>query len=228
MYCYDQKQFFLNAKTLLSCLFFIVCGVLSANALSASCAQALDEVFGNEGGYQNSRNDGGNWSSKKVGIGTMCGGTKYGIACAYNPGVDIKNLTKDQAAKIYQNRECKEIRMSELNGRVIPTLVLDLAVNMGVEMAIKLMGTTINLLSPPDKQIKFNDVMTDEIVNWYNENTKTRDGQIMFFSVLTLTAIDRYVYIVESNKKQAIWLLGWIRRAIPNEIELIRPNKNPN
>jgi len=70
--------------------------------------------------------------------------------------------------------------------------------------------------------------MTDEIVNWYNENTKTRDSQILFFSVLTLAAIDRYAYIVESNKKQAVWLLGWIRRAIPNEIELIRPNKNPN
>lgn len=226
MYCYDQKESFLKAKSLLSSLFFIVCSVLSANALGASCAQALDEVFGNEGGYQNSRNDGGNWSSKKAGVGKMCGGTKYGIACAHNPGVDIKNLTKDQAAKIYQNRECKEIRMSELNGSVVPTFVLDLAVNMGVEMAIKLMGTTINLLSSPDKQIKFNDVMTDEIVNWYNEYTKTRDGQILFFSVLTLTAIDRYVYIVESNKKQAVWLLGWIRRAVPNEIELIRPIKN--
>jgi hypothetical protein len=228
MYCCNKKQFDLNARRLLSNLFFIAFSIFSTNALSASCAQALEEVFGNEGGYQNSRNDGGNWSSKKVGVGKMCGGTKYGIACAYNPGVDIKNLTKDQAAKIYQNRECKEIRMSELNGRVIPTFLLDLAVNMGVEMAIKLMGTTINILNPLDKQIKFNDVMTDEMVNWYNENTKTRDGQILFFSVLTLTAIDRYVYIVESNKKQSVWLLGWIRRAIPNEIELIRPNKNPD
>ena len=228
MYCSNKKQFVLKSRELLTNLFFIGCIFFSTNVLSASCVQALDEVFGNEGGYQNSRNDGGNWSSKKVGVGKMCGGTKYGIACAYNPGVDIKNLTKDQAARIYQNRECKEIRMSELNGQVTPTFILDLAVNMGVEMAIKLMGTTINILNPLDKQIKFNDVMTDEMVNWYNENTKTRDGQILFFSVLTLTAIDRYVYIVESNKKQSVWLLGWIRRAIPNEIELIRPNKNPD
>ena len=68
--------------------------------------------------------------------------------------------------------------------------------------------------------------MTDDIVNWCNENTKTHDGQIVVFSVLTLAAIDRYVCIVESNKNQAVWLLKCIRRAMSNEIELIRPIKN--
>lgn len=200
---------------------------LPGTTIAANCALALQTVFGHEGGYQNSRHDGGNWSSKVAGVGQMCGGTKFGIACAYNPGVDVKNLTKEQAASIYQNRECKEIRMSELNHQTIPTLLLDLAVNMGSDMAVKLLGTTINLLSPPDKQIKFDDIMTNEMVSWYNANTKTRDEQILLYATLTLTAIDRYVHIVESNKKQAVWLLGWIRRVIPNEIEAIRPSKTP-
>lgn len=195
---------------------------------AADCAEALVTVFGHEGGYQNSKQDGGNWTSKVAGVGQMCGGTKYGIACAYAPGVDIKNLTKEQAAKIYMNRECKEIRMSELNGQTIPTLLLDLAVNMGTEMAVKLLGTSINLLSDKDQQIKFDDVMTDEIVAWFNENTQTRDDRLLLYATLTLTAIDRYAHIVESNRKQSVWLLGWIRRVIPNEIEAIRPSKNPN
>lgn len=196
-------------------------------AHAADCAEALVTVFGHEGGYQNSKLDGGNWTSKKAGVGQMCGGTKYGIACAYAPGVDIKNLTKEQAAKIYMNRECKEIRMSELNGQTIPTLLLDLAVNMGSEMAVKLLGTSINLLSDKDQQIKFDDVMTDEMVAWFNKNTQTRDERLLLYATLTLTAIDRYAHIVESNKKQSVWLLGWIRRVIPNEIEAIRPSKNP-
>ena len=199
----------------------------SKGVSAASCADALQSVFGNEGGYQNSKQDGGNWSSKKVGVGKLCGGTKYGIACAYSPGVDIKNLTKERAAKIYEGRECRQIRMSELNGQIVPTLLLDLAVNMGVEMAVKLLGTSINLLSSNDKQIKFNDEMTDEMVAWYNANTKDRQGLLLLYATITLTAIDRYAYIVESNKKQSVWLLGWIRRVIPNEIEAIRPNKNP-
>ncbi len=203
----------------------IVLGASPGLVLAADCAEALQTVFGHEGGYQNSKQDGGNWSSKIAGVGHMCGGTKFGIACAYNPGVNIKNLTKEQAAIIYQNRECKEIRMAELGGVAIPTLLLDLAVNMGTEMAVKLLGTSINLLSPKDQQIKFDEVMTDQMVAWYNENTQTRDQRILLFATLTLTAIDRYAHIVESNKKQSVWLLGWIRRVIPNEIEAIRPSK---
>ena len=205
---------------------FLLSVMTNGLANAADCAEALVTVFGHEGGYQNSKQDGGNWTSKIAGVGQMCGGTKYGIACAYAPGVDIKNLTKEQAAKIYMNRECKEIRMSELNGQTIPTLLLDLAVNMGSEMAVKLLGTSINLLSDKDQQIKFDDVMTDEMVAWFNKNTQTRDERLLLYATLTLTAIDRYAHIVESNKKQSVWLLGWIRRVIPNEIEAIRPSKN--
>lgn len=194
-------------------------------AHSADCARALETVFGHEGGYQNFKKDAGNWSGKKVGAGKMCGGTKFGIACGHNPGVDVKNLTREQAAVIYQNRECRDIRINELNGETVPTLLLDLSVHMGSDMAVKLAGTTMNLLSPPDKQLVFEDVMTDEMVSWFNDFTQTRDGRIQFFSVLTLAAIDRYAYIMESNKNQAMWLLGWVRRVIPNEIEMVRPNR---
>ena len=196
-------------------------------AWSADCAAALETVFGHEGGYQNSRKDAGNWSSKKVGVGKMCGGTKFGIACGHNPGVNIRSLTREQAAEIYRNRECKDMRMAELEGQTIPTLLLDLAVNMGSDMAVKLMGTTINLVNKPEEHISFDETMTDEMVAWFNANTKTREQKVLFYAVLTLAAIDRYAHIVESNPKQAVWLLGWVRRVIPNEIEAIRPSRTP-
>ena len=196
-------------------------------ARSADCAAALEIVFGHEGGYQNSRKDAGNWSGKKVGVGKMCGGTKFGIACGHNPGVDIKALTREQAGEIYRNRECKDMRMEELTGQTIPTLLLDLAVNMGSDMAVKLMGTTINLINAPEEHITFDETMTDEMVAWFNANTQTREQKVLFYAVLTLAAIDRYAYIVESNPKQAVWLLGWVRRVIPNEIEAIRPSRTP-
>lgn len=192
-------------------------------ALSADCAKALETVFGHEGGYQNSPKDAGNWSSKVVGVGKMCGGTKFGIACGHNPGVDVKSLTREQAAEIYKNRECKDLRFDELGGRTIPTLLLDLAVNMGSDMAVKLMGTSINILKPPGEQIVFDETMTDEMVEWFNENTRTRQERVAFYAVLIVAAVDRYAYIVESNPKQAVWLLGWVRRVLPNELELLRP-----
>lgn len=53
-----------------------------------------------EGGLSKDHHDPGNWSGGKVGVGRLVG-TKYGIAAASHPGVDIVNLTKDQAIEIY-------------------------------------------------------------------------------------------------------------------------------
>lgn len=190
-------------------------------ALAADCRKAIDTVLAHEGGYQKSRADNGNWSSGKVGQGKRCGGTKYGISCAHNPGVNIKALTRDDAIRIYEEKECKKIRMHDLSGQIIPTILLDYAVNMGSEASIVLMRRTASLLRG-DNKISLDPEMTDEDVKWFNEYTTNQTHRTLFYAVLILTAIDRYAVIVENNKKQAVWLLGWIRRAIPNEIEEIR------
>lgn len=193
----------------------------TAPALPADCRKAIDTVLAHEGGYQNSRADGGNWSSGKVGVGRRCGGTKYGIACAYNPDVKVQSLTRDDAIRIYERKECQQIRMSELSGETIPTVLLDLAVNMGAEASITLMKRTMNLLNGT-VQTSFEPILLDSDIAWFNEYTADPTRRTLFYSVLVLTAIDRYAAIVEYNKKQAVWLLGWIRRAIPNEIEQLR------
>lgn len=53
--------------------------------------KAFEIVVGLEGGYSNDPNDPG-------------GETKYGISKRYNPDVDVKNLTLDQAKEIYLKR----------------------------------------------------------------------------------------------------------------------------
>ena len=125
-------------------------------------------------------------------------------------------------------RECAELRISELNNQNIATLLLDLGVNMGTEMAIKITGTTINLVNQDKKPIVFDKVFTDEMVSRYNSYLIDQTTSGLFLTVLTLLAIDRYAYIVESNSKQATWLLGWIRRVIPAEIVAVRPIKSPD
>ena len=49
-----------------------------------------------EGGFQKMHNDRANWTGGQVGVGTLVG-TKYGITCLDLRGVDIQNLTLDQA-----------------------------------------------------------------------------------------------------------------------------------
>lgn len=53
-----------------------------------------------EGGFQNVRNDKGNWTGGQVGVGELKG-TNWGISAASYPHLDIKNLTKEQAKDIF-------------------------------------------------------------------------------------------------------------------------------
>lgn len=193
---------------------------LAIPAYATECETALFHpvygVFAHEGGYQNSEHDAGNWSSGKVGVGHLCGGTKYGQSCASNPGVDIKNLDKSGAAVLYEKKECRTTRLAGLKGQRVPTLYLDLAVNMGDGTAVKLFHRLRNRLNATDeKDVPVTTVMTDDDVTWFNSYTRDFHQRREFLFGLALVGIDHYTDIVESNPKQARWLLGWITRVNP-------------
>ncbi|WP_236513543.1 glycosyl hydrolase 108 family protein, partial [Escherichia coli] len=57
--------------------------------------QAFKVTIGHEGSFTLNKNDAGNWTGGKVGVGQLKG-TKYGIAANSYPNLDIKNLTLDQ------------------------------------------------------------------------------------------------------------------------------------
>ncbi|QIW88961.1 putative lysozyme family protein [Vibrio phage phiV208] len=62
--------------------------------------KSFERVIGHEGGYTDDPQDRGNWTSGKVGEGKLLG-TKFGISAMSYPGLDIKNITLDQARSIY-------------------------------------------------------------------------------------------------------------------------------
>lgn len=97
----------------------------------------FDECFalllGHEGEYSDDVSDPGNWTGGKVGLGTMKG-TKWGISAKSYPHLDIKNLTKADAKKIYRDDFWNPIKGDELP----PALrfhVFDAAVNSGPDWA---------------------------------------------------------------------------------------------
>lgn len=57
-------------------------------------------VFKHEAGFQNRPDDPGNWTGGKIGAGELVG-TNFGISAASYPGLDILNLTSEQAREIY-------------------------------------------------------------------------------------------------------------------------------
>lgn len=189
--------------------------------LAASCEEALFNrdygVLKDEGGYQYSRNDAGNWSSGKIGKGHLCGGTKYGLACAYHPGLDIRHLTPQQAAGVYEQNECREIRINDLEGERDPAMLLGLAVNQGAGTAIRNLKEVRNAFRrikhlPP---LPVDTKMDDDIVAWFNDVTKDDYNRLGVLLAMSLLGIDRATDIVDRNPKQAGNLIGWVERWNP-------------
>lgn len=78
------------------------------------------------------------------------GVTKYGIAQAFHPDVDVENLTLDQAAKIYLNdywlpMNCEGIATID---EIVAAKVFDMGVNPGPHSGAVIFQSAIKVLSP--------------------------------------------------------------------------------
>ena len=94
----------------------------------------LERILGHEGGLSMWPDDPGNWTSGKVGEGERKG-TKWGIAANTYPHLDIKNLTKEQAADIYIKDYLAKLEPESMQDGVVFQL-LDFAINSGVDRAV--------------------------------------------------------------------------------------------
>lgn len=90
-------------------------------------------LIGHEGGYSRAREDRGNWTSGKIGVGILRG-TKFGISAAAFPNIDIAALDLDAARAIYRAEYWAPIRGDDLPP-ALGLLAFDAAVNNGVGAA---------------------------------------------------------------------------------------------
>lgn len=93
--------------------------------------QAIERVLGHEGGYVNDPADPG-------------GETQWGISKRSYPHVDIKALTRDEAIAIYRRDFWARVHADELFDGVA-FQCLDLAVNSGVETAVRLLQRALDV-----------------------------------------------------------------------------------
>lgn len=87
-----------------------------------SFEKALEIVLSHEGGYVNDPKDPG-------------GETNFGISKRAHPDLDIKRLTRDQAAAIYRRDYWDRCRCGSFD-TAVAIIVFDTAVNMGRAFAI--------------------------------------------------------------------------------------------
>lgn len=70
--------------------------------------------------------------------------TKWGISARGNPDLDIRSLTREQAAKIYHDRYWAPVRADELPWP-LSLFVFDAAVNHGVDPAVRMLQRAVGV-----------------------------------------------------------------------------------
>ena len=178
---------------------------------AADINKALTVVFGHEGGLQCDRNDLGNWTTGKVGIG-MHGCTKYGIATNSYPNIDIRRLTLARAAKIYERDYWNPLRLGGLKSQGIATEVFDTAVNCGMLTSGRILQRVCNHLNGKGKDYPVNGHITPETINWINKYTRTKSNRVRFWKLLNGYQLGRYIDIVDRNPRMDRYLNSWLSR----------------
>ena len=90
----------------------------------------VEVVLKHEGGYVNDPND-------------LGGETNFGITKRFYPDVDIKNLTKEQAKKIYNQDYWRPAKCDEVPNH-LKHIYFDMCVNFGRSGAVKVLQRTAN------------------------------------------------------------------------------------
>lgn len=154
--------------------------------------KALDFTLRWEGGYVNDSDDPG-------------GETNMGISKSQYSNIDIKNLTKKEAKKIYYADYWIKSNCQNLPGK-IGIIVFDTAVNMGVRIATRMLQKAINRYS---KEI----IVVDGMIGPKTiEALKTiKDFDLLVYKFL-MYRFTRYATIAEGRKEK--FLRGWILRTV--------------
>ena len=105
--------------------------------------RAFSIIVGEEGGYTAEQADPGNWTGGRCGVGE-CRGTRWGISASAYPGLDIANLTLDQAKAIYRQDYWGRAQCDALPPP-LALLVFDAAVNNGVSQAIRWLQAALGI-----------------------------------------------------------------------------------
>lgn len=159
--------------------------------MSALSALIISRVIAEEGGYVDDPKDPG-------------GETKYGISKRSYPNVDIKNLTPEQAAAIYQRDWWDRYGFDRVPERVSAKL-FDAAVNIGMSPAIRCLQRALRA----------------------NQYQIVEDGELKAETLALLLAADPfallsayrselasyYRLIIAHRPDQIRFLNGWLNRA---------------
>jgi lysozyme family protein len=160
--------------------------------------KAFEISVGHEGGYVNDPKDRG-------------GETKYGVTKKTYPHLDIKNLSLEEAKKIYYN-DFWNTKQADLNllSEKIAIEVFDTGINTSMRTAIEIFQTALNLLNRVES--RYDDVVVDGFMGSDTLKVLDKVDELELLRVLNGLQFCRYYEIVKNNHSQERFFAGWIKR----------------
>lgn len=146
-----------------------------------------------EGGYVNNKNDPG-------------GETNFGISKKAFPRLDIKNLTKEEAQKIYFLNYFHPLNIEQIPNKNLRFKLFDMGVLCGIQTSIKNLQNCLNLITGRNLLV---DGILGSKTNLAIQSIANQEGLVW-----TVTkGFEDYLMNLATKKTLAQFKEGWLRRA---------------
>ena len=150
--------------------------------------QIIESVLKHEGGYVNDPTD-------------LGGETKYGITKRFYPNLDIKNLTKEEAKKIYHQDYWRPAKCDEVPPH-LRHIYFDMCVNFGRGGAVKVLQRAANAKNRDKIEVDGGMGPATLKAIQHLELERVRAYRVLRFATL----------VIKKPNQEKFWL-GWFNRS---------------
>lgn len=180
----------------------------------ASFDEAIKVVLKHEGGFVNDKNDDGGATNFGISLRFLKGRSKEELdsICVhlknYPPTIEcIKNLTKEDATKIYKHYWWERYKYGKILNQKVSTKIFDISVNAGPFKVHSLIQQAVN------KVINNYPIMVDGIIGTRTINAINLVNPEKLLSEYINLICDFYRELCMKNEKKRGYLKGWLNRA---------------
>lgn len=163
-----------------------------AAIFSEKFEKAVNYVIKNEGGYVFDEDDPG-------------GETNYGISKRSYPTLNIRDLTLENAKKIYYRDFWQKGKFEEIDDEKVATQVFDLSVNLGIRSAVIVLQRGV-------RSVGIN-VLEDGLMGPQTLSAVSNSDPRCLLAAIKSEAAGYYRQITVKNPSQQKFLKGWLNRA---------------
>ena len=167
--------------------------------------KAVDKVIKNEGGYVNNPLDNGGETYKGISRKFFGKSEIWAIIDEYD---HFDDRLDGLVIKFYKEQFWDRLRLSEVHDEFVAGMLLDFGVNIGKKVVTKKI----------QRIVKVNQDGIIGPITLKAVNSMDRDAFVFQF-ILEVTEL--YVQIVNRNRSQKVFLLGWCNRAMSSYYEYL-------